>query len=417
MKVAIIGSGVSGLVCAHLLHRDHDITVFEADARVGGHANTVTATHNGRDTPVDTGFIVYNERNYPNLTRLFRRIEVPTQPAPMSFSVRCDASNMEYGGSSIRALYAQRRNLIRPRFHRMLADILRFNRRAPGDLANGAIPAQATLGEYLERERYGALFVEKYLLPMGSAIWSAPLASMRDFPLRFFVRFFDNHGMLQVRDRPQWRTVVGGSREYVARLTRPFRSQIETSTPVLRVRRYNEFIEAILPGGERRRFDEVVFATHSDQALRILDRDATRAERDILGAIPYQANETVLHSDAGLLPRRRRAWSSWNYHLSQNDPGRVAVSYNMSILQSLEGERPLSVTLNRTDAIDPRLVHERLNYSHPQFTEAGLEAQRRHAEVSGRNRTHYCGAYWGNGFHEDGVVSALRVGARFGVAL
>ena len=403
MRVAVVGSGVSGLVAAHLLHPAHEVTVFEAGPWIGGHVHTVEVD----GVAVDTGFIVFNDLTYPNFRALLDRLGVETQPSTMSFSVRCDRTGLEWNGADLNRLFVQRRNLFRPSFHRMIRDVLRFNREAPGVLANGE--ADLELGAYVERHGYSRPFLDHYLVPMGSAIWSMPPARLLRFPAGFFVRFFANHGMLSVDDRPTWRVVRGGSRAYVERLVAPFRDRIRTETPVRRVRRFEDRVE-LEPGGA---FDHVVFACHSDQALRVL-ADPSPAEREILGALPYQPNDVVLHTDASLLPRRRRAWAAWNYHVGTDPEAPAAVTYDMNILQSLQAEETWCITLNRAGAIDPARVRGRWTYHHPVYSAGGVRAQARHGEISGAARTHYCGAYWGYGFHEDGVNSALRVAAAFG---
>lgn len=417
MKIAIVGGGVSGLVCASLLHRAHSVVVFEAGPVVGGHSRTEIVRHEGREIAVDTGFIVFNRRNYPNFCSLVvDRFEVAHHEAPMTFGVRCERTGLEWGGASLNSLYAQRRNLLRPGFHRMMVDILRFGRDAPD--AAKRLGDQATLGEYLRAGGYSRFFAEHYLKPMAGAIWSASVASMDDFPLGFLVRFFDNHGMLRLGTRPQWLTITGGSKEYVRRLTAPFRSCLRTASPVLRVRRSHESVEIVMTNGASERFDSVVFACHGDQALSLL-ADATPAERSVLGAMRYQPNEAVLHTDVTVLPRNRRAWSAWNGFLPAEPEraratGGALVTYNMSLLQGLSTRVPLLVSLNMTERIDPAKVLTTHVYHHPQYSHASLAAQRRWAEISGVGRTHYCGAYWGNGFHEDGVNSAIAVAARLG---
>lgn len=409
-RIAIVGSGISGLVCAHHLHSAHDITLFEAADWVGGHTHTLDVeTASGRWT-VDTGFIVYNEPNYPEFTRLLARLGVATQPTTMSFSVRSERTGLEYNGSSLSHLFSQRRNLARPSFHRMLLDIARFSRRAPADLARAA--DDLTIGEYVAREAYATEFVEHYLVPIGASIWSQPPGRLLDMPATFFVRFLDNHGMLSLGSRPQWRTVSGGAARYVEALVRGFRDRIRLRHPVRRVARQADHV---LVDGER--FDEVVLACHADQALSLL-AEATPAEREILGALPYQTNTVLVHTDISVLPRRRRAWGGWNYHIRRDaDPAApAAITYNMNALQSLDAPETFCVTLNHEDAVDPARVLARLTYHHPLYTHAGTAAQRRWAEISGPARTHYCGAYWGNGFHEDGVRSALAVCRRLAAA-
>jgi len=403
MKIAVIGSGIAGNVAAHRLHRAHDVTVYEAADHVGGHTQTHSVEQGGRWHEVDTGFIVYNDRTYRSFAALLAELGVASQASSMSFSVRCDATGLEYNGSTLDSLFAQRRNLLRPSFLGMVRDILRFNRDAAGLVAGDG--GDTTLGELLERGRYGRAFVEHYVVPMGAAIWSTDPAAMLDFPARFFVRFLDNHGMLSVDDRPVWRTVRGGSARYVEKLTAPFRNRVRLNTPVEWIRRPFGGVVVKARGHEPVRYDAAFVACHSDQALALL-ADASPTERAVLGAIRYQRNDAVLHTDTRLLPRRRRAWAAWNYHVSPGGEG-VALTYNMNILQRLDAPEPFLVTLNRADAVDPARIVKRLVYHHPLFTRDGVAAQARHAEVNRGRRTYYCGAYWRNGFHEDGVVSAL----------
>jgi predicted NAD/FAD-binding protein len=390
---------VSGLVAAHLLRRDHEITVFEAGAYPGGHANTVTVG----ELEVDTGFIVYNDRNYPRFEALLAELGVETQPSQMSFGVS-DGKDFEYASTSPNGLYARRAHVLSPRFQRMVADVPRFQRHARELLESGAAPS---LREWLATLGLSDAFVERVIVPQAAAVWSADPEQMWTFPARFLVEFFDNHGMLGLRDRPRWRTVTGGSRRYVQALTAPFADRIRLSTPVRSVERFEDHVEVTPRGGEPERFDEVVLACHADQALAML-ADPTGAEREILGAFPYQPNEAVLHTDRSLLPRRRRAWASWNYHLAEGASGPATVTYDMNRLQSLRSGHQLCVTLNRSEAIDPRHVIRTIPYAHPVYTAAGAAAQQRYDEIGGRDRTHFCGAYWGWGFHEDGVVSAYR---------
>jgi predicted NAD/FAD-binding protein len=362
---------------------------------------------------VDTGFIVFNDRNYPNFERLLGSLGVAAQPSDMSFGVS-DGGDFEYNGSSPNGLFAKRAHLVTPWFHRMIADLVRFNRNARTLLAAGG--EGPSLGHWLDEGGYSRAFVEKLIVPQASAVWSADPRQMWTFPARFLVDFFANHGMLGFAKRPQWKTVTGGSRSYVDAVTRPWRDRLRLDTPITSITRREDHVLLTPRGGEPERFDEVVLATHSDQALGML-ADATDREHEILGAIPYQANEAVLHTDRSLLPRRRRAWASWNYHLLPEPTGMTTVTYHMNRLQALDADREFCVTLNRSDAIDPAKVLRTIPYSHPVFTSDGARAQARHDEISGRNRTHYAGAYWRWGFHEDGVVSAVRVGERFGAAL
>jgi len=408
MRIAVVGSGVAGLVAARLLHVRHEVTVFEADTRVGGHVHTWDLVSGGRRWAVDSGFIVYNERNYPRFTRLLAELGVATQPSTMSFSVRSDRDGVEYNGGSLRQLFVQPRNAVRPSHLRMLADILRFNRDAPRAIRNGA--AHLALGTYLDRQRYSDAFRERYLLPMGSAIWSMPQARVLEMPAAFLVRFFENHGLLGLRGRPQWRVVQGGSRRYVEALVAPFRDRIRTACPVRWVGRFPDRVEV---NGEA--FDRVVLACHSDQALEIL-ADPTVPEREILGALPFQGNDAVVHTDTGVLPRARGAWGAWNYLVTSAPEQPAAVTYNMNILQSLPAPETFCVTLNPAVPIAPERVLGRVRYHHPLYTAAAVAAQARRGEISGVNRTHYCGAYWGCGFHEDGVVSGQAVAREVGPA-
>ncbi len=404
--IAVVGSGISGLIAAHRLHRDFDITVFEAGDYIGGHTHTIEVEQNGQPYAVDTGFIVYNEKNYPHFTRLLSELGVPTQPTEMSFSVQCQRSGLEYNGTSINKIFAQRSNLLSPSFHRMLREIIRFYRQAP-ELLQGD-DTSTTLGEYLEQGRFGKEFIEQHIIPMGAAIWSSSPDGMFDFPARSFAQFFHNHGFLQWKGRPQWRVVQGGSKQYVRALVAPFADRIHTRSSIRSIRRHADGVALEIPGQPTQQFDEVIIATHSDQALRML-ADPTPEEREILGAIRYQKNETVLHTDASLLPQKERAWASWNYYLPGSQASAPTVTYNMNILQGLRSQQPFCVSLNRQDEIAEAHVLERMTYHHPIYDLATLDAQKRRSEISGVHRTHYCGAYWGYGFHEDGARSGIEV--------
>ena len=420
-RIAVVGSGVSGLVAAHHLSAGHEVTVFEAAGRVGGHTNTIDVEADGRTWAVDTGFIVFNDRTYPEFEALLGRLGVPSHDSTMSFSVRSERTGLEYNGTDLNRLFAQRRNLFSPRFLGMLRDILRFHREAPRALETGGDDAAGpTLGEFLGERRYGDAFVRDYLLPMGGAIWSATRERMLAFPLRYFVRFFVNHGMLTVDDRPTWRVVSGGSNRYLAPLCRPFAERIRLSTPVRRVRRTETLVEVTLDGGCTETFDEILLACHSDTALSLL-ADPSEAEREVLSALEYQPNGAVLHTDESVMPRNRRAWAAWNYHLLEREAGPAldgsseearapaTVTYWMNLLQGLDARTQFFVTLNRRADIDPARILAEIPYEHPIYTKAGVRAQGRWIEISGVRRTHYCGAYWGWGFHEDGVRSGLRV--------
>ncbi|MFT5433375.1 MAG: putative NAD/FAD-binding protein [Myxococcota bacterium] len=409
MRIAIVGTGVSGLVVGHLLHPKHDVTVFEARDRIGGHVNTVRFDDGSREWSVDTGFIVYNEANYPLFTRLLSQLDVPTQPTAMSFSVRCDRTGLEYNGSTMRQLFVQKRNLLSPGYYGMIRDILRFNRNAPAAVRNGS--AGMSLGEYLNEGGYSSRLADHYIVPMGSALWSMPRSRVLEMPAEFFVRFFENHGMLTVDDRPEWRVVQGGSERYVEALVGAFRDRIRTSTPVKSVRRDSD---RVVVNGED--FDHVVMACHSDQALGMLE-DPTTDERQILGALPYQTNDVVLHTDTSVLPRRKRAWGAWNYHIAGKEDAPATVTYDMNILQTLQADQTYCVTLNPPDQLDPARVLYETRFSHPLYTPNAAVAQGRWSEISGLNRTHFCGAYWGFGFHEDGVRSGIAVASMFGAEL
>jgi predicted NAD/FAD-binding protein len=413
MKVAIVGSGIAGNVAAWHLQREHEITVFESDSRIGGHSNTVEVELQGRKYSVDTGFIVFNDRTYPQFVRLLDQLGVASQDSEMSFSVRCELTGLEYNGASLNALFAQRRNLIRPRFYRMLFDILRFNREAPQVL--NLQDEHLTLDEFLQRGRYSAEFIRHYITPMGAAIWSASPEGMGGVPVGFFVRFFHNHGLLSVADRPTWKVIKGGSRKYVDQLVARFSDRIWLNTPVEWIRRKGNHVELKARGRELQKFDRVFLACHSDQALALL-RDASPVEREVLGAIAYQRNEAVLHTDPNLMPKRKLAWAAWNYHLLRDpaaNEGRVSLSYNMNILQGIEAPVDFLVTLNHRDAIDPARILASFDYEHPVFDQAAVLAQQRHREINGGSNTYFCGAYWRNGFHEDGVASALQAVQHF----
>ena len=408
MKVAIIGAGISGLTAAYYLKRQHQVSVFEVADKIGGHTATVDVSHGGREYAIDTGFIVFNDWTYPNFIELMDELGVDSKPTEMSFSVRCENTGIEYGGNNLNTMFAQRRNLLRPSFHKMIRDILKFNREAIRDLDNGDISPQATLGGYLRANGYGEAFVYQYILPMGCAIWSASTERMIDFPLRFFLQFFKNHGLLSVNNRPQWRVIKGGSRSYLDPLTESFGETITTNANINRIRRLGDSVELIMSDGRALSYDHVVLACHSDQALSLLG-DASLAERSALEAIPYQQNEVVLHTDENLLPRRRVAWSSWNYLLRDRFQERAILTYNMNILQGIKSDTTFCVTLNATESISPAKIIESFNYSHPVFSLDSVQASKLIEQINGNNNTWFAGAYLGNGFHEDGVVSGRQV--------
>lgn len=405
MKIAIIGTGIAGNVAAYHLSRDHQITVFEANDYVGGHSHTHEIEWEDQRYLLDSGFMVFNHQTYPCFTRLLKELDVPAQASSMGFSVKCDRSGLEYNGTTFNTLFVQRRNLFRPSFYKMIRDILRFNREAPQCLATPDM--DTTLGNYLKQAGYGREFLDWYLIPMGAAIWSADPIQMWTMPAQFFIRFFHNHGMLNINDRPTWYVIRGGSQAYVNKLTATFRDRIRTNAPVESIKRNRNDVTVTALHGSPERFDAVFIATHGDQALRLLS-DATALEEEVLGPMTTQNNEAVLHTDAGMLPTRRQAWAAWNYHIPVHTQNRVAVTYNLNILQGLRAPVQFCVTLNNSRDISPSKILKRMTYAHPIFSTPSVRAQQRQAEINGRNRTYFCGAYWRYGFHEDGVVSALN---------
>lgn len=426
MKIAIIGSGISGLTAAWLLNQSHEITVFEANDYIGGHTHTIDVDLDGEQLAIDTGFIVYNDWTYPNFIELLKRLDVGSLATEMSFSVRCERSRIEYNGSNLNGLFAQRSNLLRPRFHRMLKDILRFNREALELL--DADHDSLTVDEYVTQQGYSKQFSDRYLIPMGAAIWSCPPETFGKFPVRFIVEFYRNHGLLSIKNRPQWRVISGGSARYVEKLIAPFKDRIRLNSAVESIARDENDITIRATGSEDERFDHAIFACHSDQALKILGDSATLSERNVLIEFPYQKNSAVLHWDDSVLPKRRRAWASWNYHIdgppaassdetSESTGQSATVTYNMNILQRLNAQRTYCVTLNRDEAIDPAKVIGQYEYHHPIYTTERRAAQQKHPDLINHNRTSFCGAYWGNGFHEDGVNSAIAVCRQLGVEL
>lgn len=411
MKIAIVGTGISGLVTGYLLNRDHDITVFEANDYIGGHTHTVDVSDGERTHPVDTGFIVFNDKTYPNFVRLMGRLGISRRPSRMSFSVKCEQTGLEYSPSSPNALFARRRNLLSIPFYRMLLDIFRFRLGSRALLLEN--DHRVTLGEYMARKRYSRSFVRHFILPMGAAIWSADPKGFRLFPARYFVQFFDNHGFLNVVNQPQWHVIKGGSRSYIGPLIRKFRDRIRVKSPVVSVRRSPDHVEITPKNEAPERFDAVIVAAHSDQALAML-ADPSDEERGILRAIPYQENEVLLHTDTSVLPDRRAAWASWNYRIPRSGGDRVHVTYNMNILQSLNAAKTFCVSLNQSRDIRSEHFQRFFIYHHPVYNPEGVAAQGRRERINGVNRTWFCGAYWGAGFHEDGVNSALAVCKDFG---
>ncbi|MCV6637709.1 FAD-dependent oxidoreductase [Candidatus Albibeggiatoa sp. nov. NOAA] len=401
MKIAIVGSGIAGLAVAHELYQQHDITLFEAESHIGGHVHTHDVTMDGRSYAIDSGFIVFNNETYPQFIQLLKQLNVTSQATKMSFAVSCDKTGLEYQGSGFNGLFANRRNLVNPKFWGMLRDIVRFNREAVNLLQDSS--EEMSLGDYFTQHRYSALFRDYYILPMGAAIWSTDPDKMLNFPARFFVRFFLNHGLLSILNRPVWRVIQSGSKTYVEPLIAPFRDRVRTNTPVLNIQRDAQGVDITHQNGTER-FDAVFLACHSDQALKLLNTPTT-AEHEVLAAIPYQSNEAVLHTDTRLLPKRPQAQAAWNYLMPEGAGGRVCLTYNMNILQGIQSEHTFCVTLNATEQIDPNRIIKRMTYTHPLFTLAGEKAKTRQREINGTQRTYYCGAWWRNGFHEDGLVS------------
>lgn len=413
MDIAVIGTGISGLSCAYLLKQSHNVTLFEKNSRIGGHTATIDIKHKGKSYNIDTGFIVYNDWTYPNFIKLLDKLHVKSQATNMSFSVSCERTGLEYGGSNLNGLFAQRKNLLNIPYLQMLRDIVKFNRDAISDLENKNLDRKITLGEYLKIKGYSPKLASHYLIPMGSAIWSSTLQETLAFPLLFFVRFFKNHGLLNIKNRPQWRVLKGGSKRYLKPITEGLENRIVLNANIKQVTRTLNEVVIDFEDGSSRNFDEVVFACHSDEALQLLG-DANTAEQDILKAIPYRNNHVVLHTDVSLLPKAKRAWSAWNYHLGGELNAPATLSYNMNILQGLTAEDTFVVTLNAGNKIASDKILGEYEYAHPVFSLEGIKAQSLWHEINGVNRTWFCGAYWKNGFHEDGCTSGIRVAQALG---
>lgn len=416
-KIAIVGSGISGLTCAHLLNKDHDITLFEAGDYVGGHTATNTIENEGKSWQIDTGFIVFNDRTYPNFEKLLAAIGVGRLATEMSFSVSNQDTGLEYSGTNINSLFAQRRNMFNPRFWMLIKQILRFNKLCTQAWLAKSIDSKQTLGEFLKEHGFNDYFADHYIYPMGAAIWSTSLQDMQAFPLYFFIRFFYNHGLLSVTNRPQWYVIPGGSKQYVEPLCDSFKDKIQLNAPVTSVERLEDGIRLKVSDGPWQHFDDIILACHSNQSKRLLS-DISDNESTVLGDLLYQHNEVVLHTDISLLPNKKRAWSAWNYHLNRDNNRPAALTYNMNILQCLPVDAPtFCVTLNQTELIDSKKVLRIFQYEHPVFNTKSIEAQRKRNLICGQQHTHFAGAYWYNGFHEDGVNSALDVCKRFGATL
>lgn len=416
MKIAVIGAGISGLTAAYALNDHHEVHVFEKSGAIGGHTATKQVALDGQSYSIDTGFIVYNDWTYPTFIKLLEKLGVETQATTMGFSVSAYDKGYEYSGENIATLFAQPTNLFNLKHLRMIRDILRFNKESIRHIESGQLDAAMTLGQYLKQNNYSQQFIHYYLVPMGCAIWSASTQSMLDFPLFFFVRFFKNHGLLSVNDRPVWRVIKGGSSAYLPKLVKNFNHLIRTNINIQSVERLSDKVNLFFENGEIESFDQVVFACHSDQALNLLQLP-TLDEQRILGTIAYQDNAVVLHTDVNMLPERKATWSSWNYLLSSMDQIKATLTYNMNILQGITSDQTFCVTLNATDKIDRAKILGEYTYAHPVFTLEAIAAQEKRNCINGVNRTWFCGAYWRNGFHEDGCLSGLQVAEALGGSL
>jgi len=414
MKIAVIGSGISGLAAAYLLSKVHEVNVYEAKNYVGGHAHTLPVILNGKSFEIDTGFIVFNNRTYPNFNRLLNQINAHSQPTSMSFSVKCEATGLEYNGTSLNGLFAQRTNFLRPSFLLMIKDILRFNRDAKRFLKQSA--ENITFGDFLKRGNYSSSLKNNYVLPMASSIWSAKSKIIENTDFRFFADFFENHGMLNIDDRPQWRVIKGGSKQYVSKLINSFKSNIRVNSPVDKIIRNQQGVEIAFKKQKKELYDRVIIATHSDQALKMIDKPS-KAEKQILGAIPYQKNIAHLHFDYSLLPKQKNAWASWNYFKPIKRKDEATVTYYMNMLQNLDMPKHVLVSLNMEEHINSEMIFNKIIYHHPVFTSEAILAQKKHKEIDGVDKIHFCGAYWGSGFHEDGLNSSLSVCKSFGISL
>jgi uncharacterized protein len=419
LDIAIIGSGIAGMTCGYLLSPDHQISLFEKNDRLGGHTHTHEIRTASGTYKVDTGFIVFNDRNYPNFNKLMDQLHVLSLPTEMSFSVKVEKSGLEYNGSTINTLFCQRRNFLRPSFYKMISDILRFNKQATHFYLEKKHLEKndLTIEGFLKEHNYSESFIENYILPMGAAIWSASREEMRRFPLNFFIRFFNHHGLLQIENRPQWRVVQGGSSSYIPSLTKNFKDKISLNSKIHSITRIADKVHIEFEDEPKRRvFDQVIFACHADEAMALL-ADPSPREKEVIAAFSYRPNDVTLHTDESVLPLKKRGYASWNYFLPKVETERVAVSYNMNILQRIRSPETFIVSLNMDESIRPEKILKKIQYSHPVYNQAAIEAQEKWPLVSGVNLTHFCGAYWGNGFHEDGVSSALRVAKSFGIEL
>lgn len=416
-NIAVIGTGISGLVSAHLLSKKHNITVFEKNDYIGGHTATVAVTLQDRTYNIDTGFIVFNDRTYPHFLKLLKQINVEKQETEMSFSVLNTLTGLEYNGHNLNSLFSQRKNIFSLTFWRLLRSIVRFNKTCKTIYMEGSVDPDLTLGQFLQQQNFNDFFAQHYILPMGAAIWSTSLTQMREFPLQFFIQFFYNHGLLNISDRPQWYVIPGGSKNYIPNLIKPFADNIHLNAQISAVIQDDAGPIIEFENGDKQQFDDVILACHSDQALKLLQAP-NQLQQDILGGIEYSENEVILHTDTNLLPKQKLSWASWNYQLDDNRDQPAAVTYNMNILMGLtDTPHTFCVTLNQTKHIHPDKILKQFVYHHPVFNNQSFAAQKRRLEICGVNNIHFAGAYWYNGFHEDGVRSALDVTARFGVKL
>ena len=415
-NVAVIGSGISGLVTTYLLSRNHNVTLFEKNDYLGGHTATVDVEVEGQQYAIDTGFIVFNNKTYPNFLKLLDQIGIDKQETEMSFSVENQFSGLEYNGHDLNSLFSQRRNIFNPKFWFLIKEIVRFNKIAKSYYGQEDKIGTETLADFLAEQGFSDYFAEHYILPMTAAIWSTSLKEAGAFPFRFFVQFFYHHGLLNITDRPQWYVVPGGSRSYVERLVTKVQDNIRLNADIKSISRSEDEVTLTFNDGHSETFDEVVLACHSDQALTLL-QDPTEKEQQVLEALPYSPNEVVLHLDTKMLPKKKLSWASWNYRLSGDNDKPAAVTYNMNILMGLNSHHTFCVSLNQTKSIDKSKILASFNYHHPVINPDSYKAQKRRDEICGHNRTHFAGAYWYQGFHEDGVKSALDVAARFGETL
>ena len=420
-KIAVIGSGISGMTCAHLLAPHHDVHLFESASRLGGHTNTVEVKTASGSYQIDTGFIVFNDRNYPNFVQLLNNLGIKSRDSIMSFSVKSEKNGLEYNGNNLNSLFCQRRNLFNPSFYRMIKDIVRFNKEATRHyITYKDFPdTEETLEEYVKKNNYSEEFIETYIMPMGAAIWSVGRDEMKKFPLSFFVRFFHHHGLLTIDDRPQWKTIVGGSKNYIPAITKNFEKNIHLNSPIICSRRVDNGVELeIMENGSLHThfFDEVIFSSHANQTMEMI-KDPTELEKSVMGGFSYRPNTATLHTDKSILPKRSLGHASWNYYLPELMKERVAVTYHMNILQGIKSPETFLVSLNLENYIDTSKIIQEIQYSHPVYTVDAMRSQKQWDQISGKSHVHFCGAYWGNGFHEDGVKSALKVASHFGVKL